>query len=82
MACLCNSGLLFCRCPGSGCVADPRRQGPRQRGGDDAVLEWIRAQVEKVQYITSVCTGAMLLQRTGILTNKRATTHWQLLDAL
>lgn len=35
-----------------------------------------------IRYITSVCTGALLLGASGILIGKKATTHWQYLDML
>lgn len=35
-----------------------------------------------IRYITSVCTGALLLGASGVLVGKNATTHWQYLDML
>jgi len=39
-------------------------------------LDWIRNQLKKVRRICSVCTGSFFLAEAGILTNKKATTHW------
>lgn len=40
------------------------------------VINWIKDQKSKVKIIASVCTGAFLLAKSGILDNKSATTHW------
>lgn len=49
---------------------------------NERVLEWIKAQYEKVQILASVCTGALLLAKCGILDHKSATTHWMDIDRL
>lgn len=47
-----------------------------------AVLAWIREKAATVRLLTSVCTGALLLARAGLLDGRRATTHWAALDLL
>ena len=49
---------------------------------DERVLAWLRAAHETTQWTTSVCTGALILGAAGLLTGKRATTHWLMLDRL
>jgi len=39
-------------------------------------IEWISDQMSKVKIMTSVCTGAFLLAKAGLLDGKEATTHW------
>jgi len=39
-------------------------------------LDWIRQQHQQGAQIVSICTGAFVLAATGLLDNKRATTHW------
>jgi cyclohexyl-isocyanide hydratase len=43
---------------------------------DAATLDWVRRTAAGARYITSVCTGALLLGAAGLLEGKRATTHW------
>ena len=40
------------------------------------------AQAPRAQYVTSVCTGALVLGAAGLLRGYRATTHWLALDFL
>jgi cyclohexyl-isocyanide hydratase len=49
---------------------------------NDTLLEFLRTQGEHARYVTSVCTGALLLGAAGLLQGYRATTHWLSLDLL
>jgi len=49
---------------------------------NDVVLSWIKEQKPKVSLMTSVCTGAFLLAKAGLLEGKKATTHWIDIDRL
>jgi cyclohexyl-isocyanide hydratase len=49
---------------------------------DDALLAFLRARGERARYVTSVCSGALLLGAAGLLRGYRATTHWLSLDLL
>src|ERR1700716_219596 len=40
------------------------------------VVRWLRKIAPRVRRIGSVCTGAMLLGRAGLLDGRQATTHW------
>ncbi|HVT17122.1 MAG TPA: DJ-1/PfpI family protein [Thermoanaerobaculia bacterium] len=48
---------------------------PAQRGRSEAMLAWIRKAAKGADVTMSVCTGAFLLARTGLLANRAATTH-------
>jgi putative intracellular protease/amidase/YHS domain-containing protein len=48
---------------------------PAQSTRSDAALAWIRKSAEGADLTMSVCTGAMLLAKTGLLSGKQATTH-------
>jgi cyclohexyl-isocyanide hydratase len=49
---------------------------------DREVLEFLRHQAEGASYVTSVCTGALVLGAAGLLKGYRATTHWLSLELL
>ena len=49
---------------------------------DPDVLGFLRDQAITAKYVTSVCTGALLLGQAGLLAGRRATTHWNALDLL
>jgi len=40
-------------------------------------LRWIRARATDASIVASVCTGAFILAKAGILTNQSVTTHWE-----
>jgi cyclohexyl-isocyanide hydratase len=48
----------------------------------EAHLSFLVRQAEKAKYVTSVCTGALVLGAAGLLQGYRATTHWLSLDLL
>jgi len=43
---------------------------------DAELIAWIRETAGRARRVTSVCTGAFLLARAGLLDGRRATTHW------
>jgi cyclohexyl-isocyanide hydratase len=49
---------------------------------DREVLEFLRRNAEEAKYVTSVCTGALVLGAAGLLKGYRATTHWASLGLL
>lgn len=49
---------------------------------DDVVLDFVRQQARGARYVTSVCTGALVLGAAGLLEGRRATTHWNAMDFL
>jgi YHS domain-containing protein/putative intracellular protease/amidase len=48
---------------------------PAQSGARDAALEWIRQVTHHTDVTMSVCTGAYVLARSGLLSGRPATTH-------
>jgi transcriptional regulator GlxA family with amidase domain len=48
----------------------------------DGVLKWVTAQYAAGVVIFTICTGSILLSRTGLLANRTITTHAMLLDKL
>ena len=49
---------------------------------DEAVLGWVRRIGETAQWVTSVCTGSLILGAAGLLRGYRATSHWAWRDYL
>ena len=49
---------------------------------DDETLDFLRHQAKSAKYITSVCTGSIVLGAAGFLRGKRATSHWYTRDLL
>ena len=50
--------------------------------GNQKAIDWVREQYEKVNWMTGVCTGGLILQKAGLLKGRKATTHWMLMDSL
>lgn len=71
----------FNECPQLDVLVVPGGPGAREEQLDNAIiLDWIRSSAQEVETLTSVCTGAMLLGKAGLLDGLRATTHWRSLD--
>ena len=49
---------------------------------NESFINFIKTKAAKAKYITSVCTGSLLLAKAGLLKGKRATSHWSTLDIL
>ena len=49
---------------------------------DRALIRWIRSAARRSRRVTSVCSGAFLLARAGLLEGRRVTTHWSSCEEL
>ncbi len=56
--------------------------GPVAMMRDPEVIAFLQKQAKTARYVTSVCTGALVLGAAGLLRGRRATTHWVTLDVL
>jgi transcriptional regulator GlxA family with amidase domain len=56
--------------------------GTRHAAENERLIEWIASAMSTTQITASVCTGAFLLARTGLLGKREVTTHWASLDRL
>jgi transcriptional regulator GlxA family with amidase domain len=72
----------FASAPSIDILLVPGGWGTRPLLEHAAAIDWIRTAAASAKLVTSVCSGALLLARAGLLTRKRATTHWGALDAL
>ncbi len=68
--------VTFDECPALDVLCVPGGYGVNPLLQDTAVLEFLRAQAPRARYVTSVCTGALVLGAAGLLRGRRATTHW------
>ena len=66
----------FASAPQADILCIPGGHGVVEALGDRATMDFIAAQAARAAWVTSVCTGAFLLGRAGLLRGKRATTHW------
>ena len=60
--------------PGGNGTADAMR--------DPQIIDFLATRGPRARYVTSVCTGSLVLGAAGLLKGYKATTHWSMLDAL
>jgi transcriptional regulator GlxA family with amidase domain len=60
----------------------PGGYGTRPLLNNVDLLNWIKKISKEAKITSSICTGALLLAKSGILDSKRATTHWAAIEAL
>ncbi len=77
-----NPKFTFADCPQADILIIPGGYGTRPLMHNQVVLEWIKAQANHAELVMSVCTGALLLAKIGLLEGLRATTHWGAMDLL
>lgn len=83
-----NSGLRvipsqsFESCPQADILFVPGGPGQLALMDDDVTLDFLRSQATSARYITSVCTGSLILAAAGLLTGYKATCHWLSLPQL
>lgn len=56
--------------------------GTRTERDNPAMTGWLAKTATGCQWVTSVCTGALLLHEAGLTTGKRVTTHWAFVEQL
>ena len=72
----------FADCPQLDLLCVPGGAGMNPLLNDDEVLDFLRRQASGARYVTSVCTGSLVLGAAGLLRGRRATTHWMSLPML
>ncbi len=77
-----NVDLSFEECPSLQVLLVPGGSGTSVLMEDPRCLEFLRRQGESAEWLTSVCTGSLILGAAGLLTGYRAVTHWQFMDCL
>jgi len=69
-------------CPQLDVVMIPGGPGQQDLMEDEAALDFLRKQAASAQFVTSVCTGSLVLGAAGLLKGRRATCHWAAIDHL
>jgi cyclohexyl-isocyanide hydratase len=68
--------VSFEDCPQLDVLCVPGGPGVNALMADEATIAFVRRQAEGARFVTSVCTGALVLGAAGLLAGKQATTHW------
>ena len=74
--------VSFADCPQLDVICVPGGVGTDDMINDEEMLEFLRRQAVGAKYITSVCTGSLVLGAAGLLRGYRATTHWTAMEFL
>lgn len=69
-------------CPALDLICIPGGPGQIALMDDEQILAFVREQGERAKFVTSVCTGSLVLGAAGLLNGYLATTHWMSLDQL
>ena len=77
-----NPRYLLDDCPPPQVLVVPGGWGTRKQMSEPAVLSWIRSAASSAELVLSVCTGALLLAKCGLLDGLKATTHHEAIDRL
>lgn len=60
----------------------PGGQGSRVEMDNPVMLDWLAKAAEPCRFVTSVCTGSILLCRAGLADGCEVTTHWGYISTL
>lgn len=74
--------VTFADCPPLDVVMVPGGPGQQDLMEDEVALDFLRRQAAQARFITSVCTGSLVLGAAGLLKGKRATCHWAAIEHL
>jgi cyclohexyl-isocyanide hydratase len=69
-------------CPQLDVICVPGGPGQIDLMEDREIIDFVRRQGERARFVTSVCTGALVLGAAGLLRGYRAATHWTSMDNL
>jgi transcriptional regulator GlxA family with amidase domain len=72
----------FANCPQLDVLLIPGGMGTRKEVSNAELISFVQQQSAKCKHVMSVCTGSFILQAAGLLSGKKATTHWASLERL
>jgi cyclohexyl-isocyanide hydratase len=74
--------ITFADCPQLDVICVPGGFGTDDMVNDEEMLDFLRRQAVAAKYVTSVCTGSLVLGAAGLLQGYRAATHWTAMEFL
>ncbi|WWG82064.1 DJ-1/PfpI family protein [Pseudomonas poae] len=74
--------MTYADCPNLDVLCVPGGAGVGALMEDVDTLDFLKAQSLTARYVTSVCTGSLVLGAAGLLRGRKATTHWAYHDML
>jgi cyclohexyl-isocyanide hydratase len=74
--------ISFADCPQLDVICVPGGMGTDDAVNDAEILAFVKKQAAGAKYVTSVCTGSLVLGAAGLLQGYRASTHWTAMEAL
>jgi transcriptional regulator GlxA family with amidase domain len=74
--------VTMANCPKLDVLLIPGGQGTRREMENRPMMDWIAQVAKDCRWVTSVCTGALLLTAAGPAKGKRVTTHWAFIETL
>jgi transcriptional regulator GlxA family with amidase domain len=77
-----NPHISFDECPPLDFILVPGGQGTRTEVSNQRMLNFVASQSRSCRAVLSVCTGSFILHAAGLLSGRKATTHWASLDRL
>jgi transcriptional regulator GlxA family with amidase domain len=77
-----NPHVAFSDCPPLDYLLVPGGEGTRREVDNEKLIQFVAQQAVSCRSVLSVCTGSFILHRAGLLTGRRATTHWGSLQRL
>ncbi len=72
----------FAAAPELDVVLVPGGIGTRREVNNPVLIDWLRKAGARCTWVTSVCTGSLLLHEAGFAKDRRITTHWGFIPAL
>jgi cyclohexyl-isocyanide hydratase len=74
--------VTYAECLPLDVIMVPGGPGQQELMEDEEALGFLRKQAAGAKYVTSVCTGSLVLGAAGLLKGRRATSHWAAIDHL
>jgi transcriptional regulator GlxA family with amidase domain len=77
-----NPSYSFQNCPRPDILLIPGGMGTRREMNNPKMLRWLKSRAESAELVLSVCSGALVLAKAGLLNGLKATTHHGAIDEL